>query len=84
MKKHLRLVSILIAVGGMGLLFLSGMLHQEVVTILGWVLIAAGLLGSFVSLAIDDAPSARRQEEQPPDSPDRGQLPPSWYSSGRR
>ncbi len=89
MKKVLGPLSILLAVCGIGLLFLSGALHLSVLTISGLVLVVLGIIGGLASNAIENTTditlwSTRPEEGLQKPTTDKGQLPLGGYTHGPR
>ncbi len=89
MKKVFGFPLILIGVLGVGVLLLSGALHMSILTIIGLVLVALGVIGGIVSNAIErptDKPLWYTRPEEGLRKPlaDKGQLPLGGYIHGPR
>jgi hypothetical protein len=54
MKRNMGLLSVLLGVGGMGMLLLSGTLGLGIVTMIGIVMVMVGIVGGLVSTAIEE------------------------------
>ncbi|GAC1353771.1 MAG: hypothetical protein NVSMB38_30120 [Ktedonobacteraceae bacterium] len=82
-------MSILVGVSGVAMLLLSGSLHLGVLTIIGLIMVALGVIGGFVSSAIESANDTTAWGMRPEDglqkpTADKGQLPLGGYTSGHR
>jgi hypothetical protein len=89
MKRKIGLLSVLLGIVGFGMLFLSGALGLGFVTIIGLVMIAAGIAGGLMSAAIEEGRDStswttKPDEESKMPTKDKGQLPLGGYTSGHR
>ena len=89
MKKNLGLLSILVGVSGIGMLFLSGALNLGVLTVIGLIMVALGIISGFVSTAIESTTditvwTTRPEEGLQNPNADKGQLPLGGYTHGPR
>ena len=83
MKKYLGVLSIFLGIGGIGMLFLAGMLKLNIIVTIGFVMIIVGIAGALVSNAIEeshDITSWNTKGLQKPTA-DKGQLPLGGYTS---
>lgn len=87
MKTRIGLIGINLMLGGIGMLFLSGALDQYSITVIGWVMIGVGIVGSLIGRAIQAKTESSPWELRPNDefqkpTLDKGQLPLGCYSPG--
>ncbi len=89
MKKVFGFPVVLISVLGVGMLLLSGALHLGILTIIGLILVALGIIGGLISNMIEsptDKPLWNTRSEEGMRKPlaDKGQLPLGGYTHGPR
>jgi hypothetical protein len=89
MKKHIGLLSVLLGVGGIGMLLLSSVLGSSIVAIVGMVMLPIGIVGGLVSNAIEETNDATSWSTRSDDglqkpTTDKGQLPLGGYTHGPR
>ena len=83
------LLSLLLGVGGIGMLLLSGALGLGILTLIGLVMVTVGIAGSLVSNAIEEKRDSTSWTTKPDDGlqnppMDKGQLPRGGYTPGPR